>query len=139
MIPGNSATVAGKYEWNFVSEPIPTLKDNGSFVLPSPKCVGGDSAVNSMSFDRGTRQDYDAWEAMGNPGWGWDGLAPFFKKSVTFYPPSREQQRDFGISYDPAAHGFSGPVKVKFAKFIYPQYSSFSPSPSLPRSGTTAG
>lgn len=132
MIPGNSASLAGKYEWNFVSEPIPSLKDNGSFVLPSPKCVGGDSAINSMSYDRGTRQDYDAWEAMGNPGWGWDGLAPFFKKAVTFYPPTREQQRDFGISYDPTAHGFSGPVKVKFAKFIYPQYRSFSPSLSLP-------
>lgn len=131
MIPGNSAALGFKYEWDFVSEPIPSLKDNGTFEIPAPKCVGGDSATNSMSFDRGTREDYDSWEAMGNPGWGWDGLDPYFKKAVTFHPPTREQQSEFGISYDPSAHGTSGPVHVKFAKFIYPQYRSFCPS-SLP-------
>lgn len=33
-----------------------------------------------MMYDRGSAADYDAWEALGNEGWGWDGLYPFFKK-----------------------------------------------------------
>jgi choline dehydrogenase-like flavoprotein len=42
--------------------------------------VGGGSTVNGMSFDRGSRGDYDAWEQLGNPGWGWDDLQPYFRK-----------------------------------------------------------
>lgn len=42
--------------------------------------VGGGSTVNGMLFDRGSAEDYDNWEKLGNPGWGWEGLFPYFKK-----------------------------------------------------------
>jgi len=42
--------------------------------------VGGGTVVNGMFFARGAAADYDAWEQLGNPGWGWDGLLPYFKK-----------------------------------------------------------
>jgi choline dehydrogenase-like flavoprotein len=62
--------------------------------------VGGGSAVNGMFFDRGSAADYDAWEQLGNPGWGWKDLLPYFKKSVTFTPPAPEVSRrelSFGV------------------------------------------
>jgi choline dehydrogenase-like flavoprotein len=33
-----------------------------------------------MVFDRGSKSDYDSWAALGNEGWDWDGLLPYFKK-----------------------------------------------------------
>ncbi|KAF8247273.1 alcohol oxidase [Wilcoxina mikolae CBS 423.85] len=122
MIPGYSAALGFKYQWNFMSQPIKTLKDSGTFMIPAAKAVGGESAINSMSFDRGSKADYDMWEAMGNKGWGWDGMLPYFKKSETFHPPSEKQVEEFGIGNDPEVHGTDGPIQVKFSSFIYPQY-----------------
>lgn len=44
------------------------------------KVVGGGSARNGMCWTRGSAADFDAWEELGNPGWGWTGLLPYFKK-----------------------------------------------------------
>jgi choline dehydrogenase-like flavoprotein len=38
-----------------------------------------------MMYDRGSAADYDAWESLGNEGWGWNGLYPFFKKGNTHF------------------------------------------------------
>ena len=108
-----------------------SLGGNATWVIPVPKAVGGDSAINSMSFDRGSREDYDSWEHMGNKGWGFDALMPYFKKCETFHPPTKEQTEKFGITYDPEAHGTDGPLHVKFASYIFPQYSRFPQKCSL--------
>jgi choline dehydrogenase-like flavoprotein len=42
--------------------------------------VGGGSILNGIVTTRGARAHYDAWEALGNPGWGWQGMLPYFKK-----------------------------------------------------------
>lgn len=42
--------------------------------------VGGGSTINGMLLDRGAAEDYDNWAALGNPGWDWAGLLPYFKK-----------------------------------------------------------
>jgi len=54
--------------------------------------VGGGTVVNDMFLNCGSAEDYDAWEKLGNPGWGWNDLLPYFKKvrfltvlSRTFY------------------------------------------------------
>lgn len=46
--------------------------------------MGGGSAVNGMFFDRGSREDYDNWAELGNPGWDFEGLLPYFKKVGIF-------------------------------------------------------
>lgn len=59
--------------------------------------------MNGMVYDRGSAADYDAWEELGNDGWGWEGLYPFFKKGTEFIAPPKETVKDFGITWDPKA------------------------------------
>ena len=51
------------------------------------KAVGGGSIVNGMAFDRGAPADYEAWMSLGNPGWGWDDLLPYFKRVAWWIVP----------------------------------------------------
>ena len=52
-----------------------------SISLPQGKTLGGGSAVNGMLYVRGQKEDYDGWRDAGCPGWGWDDVLPYFKKS----------------------------------------------------------
>lgn len=67
------------YLFNISSTPQRGL-DNATFAIPAAAVVGGGTVVNGMFFDRGSAQDYDAWVELGNPGWGWEDLLPYFKK-----------------------------------------------------------
>ncbi len=73
-VPGQfGQTVGTEYDWAFSTIPQAGL---GGRSLPWPrgKMLGGTGAMNFLVWNRASRQDYDAWEAMGNPGWGWDDL-----------------------------------------------------------------
>ena len=74
-----------RYVYNITSVPQQGLNNN-TFTVPAGAVVGGGSAVNGMFFDRGSAPDYDAWVKLGNPGWGWKDLLPYFKK-VTSHSP----------------------------------------------------
>lgn len=83
LIPGYANGLNYGDMYDITSAPIPFL-NNATFPVWIGKVVGGGSWVNGMEFDRGTQADYNAWEALGNPGWGWDGMFPYFKKvSIT--------------------------------------------------------
>jgi choline dehydrogenase-like flavoprotein len=81
--------------------------------------VGGGSVVNGMAFDRASAADYDAWESLGNDGWNWNSLLPYFKKSTTFTPPSQANVEEFGVTYDASYYGTNGPVQASFPNFEY--------------------
>ena len=73
-IPGRfGETLGTKYDWQFATVPQPGLNGR-SLPWPRGKVLGGTSALNFMTWNRGCREDYDAWEKLGNEGWGWDGL-----------------------------------------------------------------
>lgn len=73
-IPGYLARSLGtELDWKFKTTPQARL--GGRTVnWPRGKALGGSSAINFMTWMRGAKEDYDAWEALGNPGWGWDKL-----------------------------------------------------------------
>ncbi|KAK8004709.1 hypothetical protein PG990_010746 [Apiospora arundinis] len=105
------------------SAPIPNL-NNTQWDVNVAAVVGGGSVVNGMGYLRGSRADYDAWEALGNPGWGWDGLLPYFRKSSTFIPPSTEAAAAWNISWDDGFYG-NGPVHTHIPSFQYPDMAAF--------------
>ncbi|KAI4725796.1 glucose-methanol-choline oxidoreductase [Aureobasidium sp. EXF-10728] len=127
----NGTTVPGlavpdKYLRTDTSIPQPGL-NNRTAPLYTGDVVGGGTVVNGMFFARGARADYDAWEQLGNPGWGWDGLLPYFKKSETFTPPIEGIQEMFPgvISSDLEPHGINGPVGSSFSNYQYPVIKNF--------------
>jgi len=82
--------------WAYEGEPEPTLNGRRIFT-PRGKVLGGSSSINGLVYIRGQREDFDAW---GVPGWGFDDLLPYFKKS-------EDQSRGAD-----AWHGAGGPLAV---------------------------
>ncbi len=78
---GVPRVVANKaISWGYVSEPEPGL-NHRQLVLPRGRLVGGSSCINGHVYMRGTPDDYDNWQAAGNPGWGWNDVLPHFKRT----------------------------------------------------------
>ena len=67
-------------DWCFATEPVPGLNGR-SLGYPRGKVIGGSSAINGMIYMRGQAADYDHWRQLGNPGWGWDDVLPYFTRS----------------------------------------------------------
>jgi choline dehydrogenase len=85
--------------WRYHTDPDPHM--NGRRIYwPRGKTLGGSSAINGLIYIRGQPQDYDGWAALGNPGWDWDSVLPYFIRS-------EGNQR--GAS---RCHGGDGPLKV---------------------------
>jgi len=71
-------------DWCFKTEAEPGL--NGRALnYPRGKVLGGCSSINGMIYMRGQSRDYDAWEAQGNKGWGWQDVLPIFKRTESHY------------------------------------------------------
>ncbi|KAI9780602.1 MAG: hypothetical protein M1816_002798 [Peltula sp. TS41687] len=117
LVPG--VPMPEEYSRNYQSIPQAGLNNRSSPVY-SAAVVGGASVINGMFFNRGSAGDYDAWEKLGNPGWSWKDLLPYFKKSETFTPPPKELAARFPISSDLSPHGTSGPVGSSFPVYQYP-------------------
>ena len=70
--------------WGYNTEPEPGL--NGRrLAWPRGRTLGGSSSINGHVYMRGTWQDYDGWRDLGNPGWGWEEVLPFFKRGEGHY------------------------------------------------------
>ena len=66
-----------KYNWAFETVPQPGLNGRRGY-QPRGRGLGGSSSINAMIYIRGQHEDYDHWAALGNPGWGWSDVLPFF-------------------------------------------------------------
>ncbi len=85
--------------WMYQTEPEPGLGGRQVF-QPRGKVLGGSSSINGLLYVRGQHEDYDRWRQLGNTGWGFDDVLPYFKKA--------ENQCRGGDQY----HGAGGPLPV---------------------------
>lgn len=71
-------------DWNYYTEPerkaFLSAPEQRAF-WPRGKVLGGTSVINGMMYIRGNKEDFNDWEAMGNPGWGYDDILKYFLKS----------------------------------------------------------
>jgi choline dehydrogenase len=88
-----------RVDWGYRTTPQPFM-DNRKMPWTRGKVLGGCSTVNGMLYLRGHRDNYDEWRDMGNPGWGYDDVLPYFKKSECH----EDGQSEF--------HGADGPLQV---------------------------
>ncbi len=85
--------------WRFDTVPQKGLNGRRGY-QPRGKVIGGSSSINAMVYIRGQRADYDHWASLGNPGWGYDDVLPYFK---------RAEHNERGAD---AWHGTGGPLNV---------------------------
>ncbi len=88
-----------RINWTYDAEPSPGLRGRGSY-WPRGRVIGGSGSINAMVHVRGRPEDFDDWRDLGNPGWGFADVLPYFRKS---------EDHDFGES---AFHGAGGPQHV---------------------------
>ncbi|MFT3778240.1 MAG: GMC family oxidoreductase N-terminal domain-containing protein [Ottowia sp.] len=70
-----------RFDWGFETEPDPGMADR-RLPWPRGKGLGGSSLINGMLYLRGHQRDYDQWAALGNPGWSWREVLPYFRRSM---------------------------------------------------------
>ncbi|TDZ58601.1 Dehydrogenase xptC [Colletotrichum trifolii] len=99
-----------------------TFLDGKTRNISQGKVIGGGSVMNGMCWTRGSAADFNAWEELGNPGWGWDGLLPYFKKVERYTTNVDEARRNSSnIHPDMAVHGTDGLVDVAYPQYFYNQ------------------
>ncbi|GAA6614737.1 GMC family oxidoreductase [Scytonema sp. NUACC26] len=99
-IPAECISLLGsEVDWGYFSEPEPYL-NHRKMLCSRGKVLGGSSSINFMMYVRGNPHDYDRWRSLGNPGWGYQDVLPYFKKS-------EHQQRDAS-----EFHGVDGELSV---------------------------
>jgi choline dehydrogenase len=94
-------------DWCYTSEPEP-YADNRITPVPRGKTLGGSSAINAMCYIRGHARDYDIWRQLGNAGWSWDDVLPYFKR-IEKYPRGAN-----------TAHGTEGELGVQDSRVRWP-------------------
>ncbi|HSF94229.1 MAG TPA: GMC family oxidoreductase N-terminal domain-containing protein, partial [Thermohalobaculum sp.] len=88
-----------RFAWQFETEPEPGTA-NRRMPWPRGRVLGGSSAINGLVYIRGQAADYDHWRQLGNTGWGWDDVLPYFRKA-------EDQERGADD-----LHGTGGPLAV---------------------------
>ena len=99
-------------DWAYETEEQPHL-NNRRLYWPRGKVLGGSSSINAMVYIRGNRRDYDHWSELGNEGWSYANVLPYFKKA--------ENEERGASEY----HGTGGPLNVTDLRTLNPLSHAF--------------
>jgi len=102
-----------KLTWNFKSKPTQHTA-NRSFILPQGRVIGGSSSINGLNHVRGQPSDYDGWSQLGNKGWSYSEVLPYFKRS----------EKRIGLGND-EVRGRDGELPVTDLDLIHPTCEAF--------------
>lgn len=106
-------------DWKYKTEPDPKACLGHRLKRcnwPRGKVMGGSSVLNYMIYTRGNRRDYDGWEALGNPGWSYKDVLPYFKKIENF---------KIDDMYNPEYHNHDGYLEVSHPPYRTPLAKAF--------------
>lgn len=107
-IPGGYSELhRSEVDWAFWTEPQEHV-DGRKIFIPRGKVLGGSSSTNAMAYVRGNREDFNEWESLGNKGWAYEDVLPYFIKS--------EHNEDFKGEY----YGNHGPLHVSYSRQPHP-------------------
>src|SRR5579872_4277935 len=98
--------------WVYETEPVPGLGGR-SIQWPRGKVLGGSSSINGLIYIRGQKQDFDHWRQLGNAGWAYDDVLPYFRRAET----QERGQDDF--------HGDEGPLAVTDMRAAHELHDAF--------------
>ncbi len=101
------------FTWPFASEPTPYTSGR-AIPLPQGRTLGGSTSVNGLVYNRGHVEDFDGWAALGNPGWSYADVLPYFRRTERWLGPDPEGVR-----------GRDGPVTVTALDWIHPICEAF--------------
>jgi len=101
-----------KVNWLYSSEPEPEL-NNRRIIQPRGKVLGGSSSINGLLYIRGQAEDFDHWRQLGNAGWSFEDVLPYFRRA-------EDQQRGAD-----AFHGVGGPLAVSDVSEPHPLCEAF--------------
>ncbi len=109
---GEVFTIGSSVDWKFKSEPEQAL---GGYEVPLPRgrVLGGSSSINGQIYVRGHHRDYDEWRQLGNEGWDWESVMPYFKKAESWAGPGDDLR------------GRSGPLQTAFGRYKNPLFEAF--------------
>ncbi|KAG9945033.1 alcohol oxidase, partial [Aureobasidium melanogenum] len=103
-----------EFDWQYVAEPSPAL-NNRQIKHPRGRAIGGSSAINSLALIYPSASDIDIWAELGNDGWDWKTLAPYFLKFQTIVPPNEEVKKQLKIIHsDKSIRKSKGPIQASF-------------------------
>ncbi|HEY7997833.1 MAG TPA: choline dehydrogenase [Pseudolabrys sp.] len=101
-----------KVNWLYATEPEPDL-NNRKIIQPRGKVLGGSSSINGLLYVRGQPEDYDHWRQLGNAGWSFEDVLPYFRRS-------EDQERG-----SDELHGKGGPLAVSNVSEPHPLCEAF--------------
>jgi len=130
LTPGLVVSMWSDPDYDWIFETIPQAHGNGRVVgHPRGKQLGGSSAINFDYWTHASQQDINDWGALGNPGWSWDELFPYFLKSENYTAPSSSFSESIDTSFiESPLHGTKGPIQNSFPPSYDDFYAAWEPT-----------
>jgi choline dehydrogenase len=107
------ASSSPKFAWQFETEPSASTAGR-PIPMPQGRTLGGSTSINGMNYNRGCPDDFNGWAQLGNPGWSFADVLPYFRRS----------ERRIG-ALDPLYRGTTGPLTITDSDWQHPVCDAF--------------